>query len=142
MTTVSEDQAPVQVELNGLTLASNLTKSTYGFYIGENVLELVSGKSTFGVKQSVLDFKKLEMKNLTGESGSNASGRADYKVGEVSLNGKTIGSGALAMSLKNLNIPATLSLMQVYQSKLQPYERAAAEAVSYTHLTLPTNREV
>jgi uncharacterized protein YdgA (DUF945 family) len=48
----------------------------------------------------------------------------------VSFNGKTIGSGALAMSLKNLDIPATLSLMQVYQSKLQPYERAAAEATA------------
>lgn len=130
LTTVSEDQAPVQVELNGLTLASNLTKSTYGFYTGENVLELASGKSTFGVKQSVLDFKKFEMKNLTEESGSSASGRADYKIGEVSLNGKIVGSGALAMSLKNLDIPATLSLMQVYQSKLQPYERAAAEATA------------
>jgi uncharacterized protein YdgA (DUF945 family) len=128
--TVSEDQAPVQVELNGLTLASNLTKSTYGFYVGENVLELASGKSTFGTKQSVLDFKKFEMKNLTEESGTNASGRADYKVGEVSLNGKAVGSAAMAMSLKNLDIPATLSLMQVYQSKLQPYERAASEAIA------------
>ncbi|MFY0731944.1 YdgA family protein [Pseudomonas sp. NFX15] len=130
VTTVSEDQAPVQVELSGLTLASNLTKSTYGFYTGENVLELASGKSTFGVKQSVLDFKKFEMKNLTEEKGTSASGRADYRVADVSLNGKTIGSGALAMSVKNLDIPATLSLMQVYQTKLQPYERAAAEATA------------
>ena len=89
-----------------------------------------AAKPTFGVKQSVLDFKKFEMKNLTEEKGTNASGRADYKVGEVSLNGKTIGSGALAMSLKNLDIPATLSLMQIYQTKLQPYERAAAEAAA------------
>jgi uncharacterized protein YdgA (DUF945 family) len=51
-------------------------------------------------------------------------------VGEVSLNGKTVGSGQLAMSLKNLDIPATLSLMQIYQTKLQPYERAAAEAAA------------
>lgn len=48
----------------------------------------------------------------------------------MSLNGKTIGSGALAMSVKNLDIPATMSLMQVYQSKLQPYEREAAEATA------------
>ncbi|MGE8153939.1 YdgA family protein [Pseudomonas vancouverensis] len=130
VTTVSEDQAPVQIELSGLTLASNLKKSTYGFYTGENVLELASGKSTFGVKQSVLDFKKFEMKNLTEEKGTSASGRADYKVAEVALNGKTVGSAALAMSVKNLDIPATLSLMQVYQTKLQPYERAAAEATA------------
>jgi uncharacterized protein YdgA (DUF945 family) len=130
LVTVSEDQAPVQVELNGLTLASNLTKSTYGFYSGENVLELASGKSTFGLKQSVLEVKKFEMKNRTEESGTSASGRADYKVGEVSVNGKTVGSAAMAMSLKNLDIPSTMSLMQIYQSKLQPYERAVAEATA------------
>jgi uncharacterized protein YdgA (DUF945 family) len=77
-----------------------------------------------------LGFKKFEMKNQTEESGTSASGRADYKVGEVSLNGKTVGSAQMAMSLKNLDIPATMSLMQIYQTKLQPYERAAAEAVA------------
>ncbi len=59
LTTVSEDQAPVQVELSGLTLASNLTKSTYGYYTGDNTVELSNGKTTFGPKQSVLGFKKF-----------------------------------------------------------------------------------
>jgi uncharacterized protein YdgA (DUF945 family) len=68
------------------------------------------------------------MKNLTEESGSNASGRADYKVGEVTLNDKKIGSANMAMSLKNLDIPSTMSLMQIYQTKLQPYEKEAAAA--------------
>ena len=128
LTTVSEDQAPVQVELNGLTLASNLSKSTYGYYTGENTVALTNSQTTFGAKQSVLGFKNFEMKNQTEESGTSASGRADYKVGEVSLNGKAFGSAQLAMSLKNLDIPATMSLMQIYQSKLQPYEQLAAEA--------------
>ncbi|WP_166217945.1 YdgA family protein [Pseudomonas atagonensis] len=128
LVTVAEDQAPVQVELNGLTLASNLAKSSYGYYTGENTLELTNSKTTFGTKQSVLGVKNFEMKNLTEESGSNASGRADYKVGEVTLNDKKIGSANMAMSLKNLDIPSTMSLMQIYQTKLQPYEKAAAEA--------------
>jgi uncharacterized protein YdgA (DUF945 family) len=130
LSTVAEDQTPVKVEMNGLTFASNLTKSTYGFYIGENTVELTDSKTTFGAKQSILGVKKFEMKNQTEESGTSASGRADYKVGEVSLNGKTIGSAQMAMSLKNLDIPATMSLMQVYQTKLQPYEKAAAEAAA------------
>ena len=130
LTTVAEDQTPVKVELNGLTMASNLVKSTYGFYTGENTLELSDSKSTFGPKQSVLGLKKFEMKNLTEESGTSASGRADYIVGEVSVNGKAVGSAQMAMSLKNLDIPATMSLMQVYQTKLQPYEKAAAEAAA------------
>jgi len=128
LVTVAEDQAPVQVELNGLTLASNLSKSSFGYYIGDNTLELTNTKTTFGVKQSVLNFKNFEMKNATEESGNSASGRADYKIGEVSFNDKAVGSAKMAMSLKNLDIPASLSLMQLYQTKLQPYEQAAAEA--------------
>lgn len=73
------------------------------------------------------------MKNQTEESGTNASGRADYKVGELTFNGKTVGSAQMAMSLKNLDIPSTMSLMEIYQTKLQPYEQAAAAA------TLPVN---
>ena len=130
LTTVAEDQTPVKVELSGLTLASNLVKSTYGFYTGENTVELTDSKTTFGAQQSVLGIKKFEMKNQTEESGTSASGRADYKIGEVSLNGKTVGSAQMAMSLKNLDIPSTMSLMQIYQTKLQPYEKAAAEAVA------------
>ncbi|MGH8387199.1 MAG: YdgA family protein [Pseudomonas sp.] len=128
LTTVSEDQAPVQVELSGLTLASNLTKSTYGYYTGDNTLELSNSKTTYGAKQTVLGFKNFEMKNHTEESGTSASGRADYKIGEVSLNGKAVGSAQLALSLKNLDIPSTMVLMQIYQTKLQPYEQAATEA--------------
>ena len=130
LVTVSQDQAPVQVELNGLTLASNLTKSSYGYYTGENTLEVTSSKTTFGAKPMVLGVKNFEMKNRTEESGSNASGRADYKIGEVTLNDKKVGSAAMAMSLKNLDIPSTMSLMQIYQTKLQPYEKAAAEAAA------------
>ncbi|MGE8188603.1 YdgA family protein [Pseudomonas sp. NPDC086278] len=130
LTTVAEDQTPVKVELNGLTMASNLVKSTYGYYTGDNTLELTSSKTTFGAKQSVLGVNKFEMKNQTEETGTSASGRADYKVGELSFNGKTIGAAQLAMSLKNLDIPATMSLMQIYQTKLQPYEKAAAEATA------------
>jgi uncharacterized protein YdgA (DUF945 family) len=130
LSTISQDQAPVQIELNGLTLASNLNKSSYGYYLGQNTVELTSTKTTFGDKQSVLTFKNAEMKSSTEQSGTNAAGRADYKVGEVALNGKAIGTVQMAWSMKNLDIPATMSLMQVYQNKLQPYEAAAAAAAA------------
>lgn len=128
LVTVAEDQAPVQVELNGLTLASNLSKSTYGYYTGENILTLSNSKTTFSPKQTVLGLKNFEMKNQTQESGTSASGRADYKIDEVSLNDKKVGSAQMALSLKNLDIPSTLALMEIYQTKLQPYEQAVAEA--------------
>ncbi|WP_434611688.1 YdgA family protein [Pseudomonas sp. D2-30] len=128
LSTVAEDQTPVQIELSGLTLASNLTKSTYGYYMGDNTLLLSNSKTSFGEQKSVLGLKNFEMKNNSSEKGTSASGRADYKIGELSFNDKVIGSAQMAVSLKNLDIPATMSLMQVYQAKLQPYEKAAAEA--------------
>ncbi|MGY2261253.1 YdgA family protein [Pseudomonas sp. SDO55104_S430] len=128
LVTVAEDQAPVQVELSGLTLASNLNKSTYGYYTGENTLSLTNSKTTFSPKQTVLGFKNFEMKNQTQESGTTASGRADYKIDEVTLNDKKVGSVQMALSLKNLDIPSTMALMEIYQTKLQPYEQAVAEA--------------
>jgi len=130
LASVAEDQTPVQVELNGLTLASNLTKSTYGFYVGQNVLELTGTKVTFGAKQSVLSFKDSEMKSSTDESGTSLAGRADYKVGEIAYNDKAFGSAQMAWSMKNIDIPAGMSLMQVYQNKLQPYEAAVSAATA------------
>ncbi|VVN78175.1 YdgA family protein [Pseudomonas fluorescens] len=130
LSTVAEDQTPVLIELNGLTMASNLDKSSYGYYLGQNTLELTSTKTTFGEKQAVVTFKNAELKSSTHESGTNAAGRADYKVGEILYNGKAVGAANMAWSLKNLDIPATLSLVQVYQSKLQPYEAAAAAAAA------------
>ncbi|WP_260957067.1 YdgA family protein [Pseudomonas citri] len=128
LTTVSEDQTPVLVELNGLTLASNLSKSTYGYYMGDNSLLLSNTKASFGEPKSVLHLKNFEMKNSSAENGTSASGRADYKIGELSFNDKTIGAAQMAVSVKNLDIPATMSLVQLYQTKLQPYEKASAEA--------------
>ncbi len=128
LTSVAEDESPVKVELSGLTLASNLSKSTFGYYLGDNTVEVASSKTTFGDKQEVLNFKKLEMKTATSESGTNAAGRADYRIAEISLNDKPIGSAKMAWSMKNLDIPSTLALVQLYQTKLQPYEKAATAA--------------
>ena len=130
LTSVAEDESPVKVELNGLTLASNLAKSSFGYYLGDNTVEVANSKTTFGDKQEVLNFKKLEMKTATSESGTNAAGRADYRIAEISLNDKNIGSARMAWSMKNLDIPSTLALVQLYQTKLQPYEKAAAEAAA------------
>lgn len=100
LTSVAEDQSPVKVELNGLTLASNLTKSSFGYYLGDNTVEISSSKTTFGDKQAVLNLKKLEMKTATSESGTNAAGRADYKIAEITLNDKALGSAKMAWSMK------------------------------------------
>ncbi|SEN44713.1 Uncharacterized conserved protein YdgA, DUF945 family [Pseudomonas sp. ok272] len=128
LTGVAQDQTPVKVELHGLTMASNVSRGAYGFYLGDNLFELSSAKATLGEKQSVLALKKIETKGSTSESGTLAAGRVDYSVGDITLNDKPIGSAKMAWSMKNFEVPSALSLMEISQTRLQPYQEAAAAA--------------
>ena len=116
----SLDKPPAVIELNGLTLASDLNKSTYGFYLGQNVLVLSEGQLTFGVRQSVLGVKNFEYTGSASASGSLLSGRLTYNVGDITLDGKPVGSAQMVMTASSLDIPAMQSLLQTYQSKFQP----------------------
>ena len=116
----SLDKPPAVIELNGLTLASDLNKSTYGFYLGQNVLVLSEGQLTFGVRQSVLGVKNFEYTGSASANGSLLSGRLTYNVGDITLDGKPVGSAQMVMTASSLDIPAMQSLLQTYQSKFQP----------------------
>ena len=116
----SLDKPPAVIELNGLTLASDLNKSTYGFYLGQNVLVLSEGQLTFGVRQSVLGVKNFEYTGSASANGSLLSGRLTYNVGDITLDGKPVGSAQMVMTASSLDIPAMQSLLQTYQSKYQP----------------------
>ncbi|NBF06617.1 DUF945 family protein [Pseudomonas sp. Fl5BN2] len=124
------DQAPGKLEINGLTLASNLQKSSFGYYLGQNTVELSGAKATFGDKQSVLTLKNFEQKTSSEEAGSTVAGRADYRIGEIAFDGKSVGSAEMLWSMKNLDSQGMLDLMQVYQTVLQPYQTAATDAAS------------
>ena len=113
-------QPPVRVELNGLTLASDLTKSSYGFYLGQNVLELSEGQLTFGERQSVAKIKNFEYAGSASANGSLMSGRLSYNVGDITLDNKPVGSAQMVMTASSLDIPAMQALFQIYQTKFQP----------------------
>ena len=113
-------QPPVRVELNGLTLASDLTKSSYGFYLGQNVLELSEGQLTFGERQSVAKIKNFEYAGSASANGSLMSGRLSYNVGDITLDNKPVGSAQMVMTASSLDIPAMQSLLQIYQTKFEP----------------------
>ena len=107
----SPDKAPLKLEINGLTLASNLQKSSFDYFLGQNTLELSGLKATFGDKQSVLTLKHFEQKTFSEETGSTVAGRADYRVGEIAFDGKTVGSAEMLWSMKNLDSQGMLCLL-------------------------------
>ena len=115
-----------EAELSGLTIASNLEKSTFGFYTGQNTVELTDSKFTFGPQKAVLTVKGFEQKDSSETKDNNLAGRVDYKIDEIGYQGKPVGSAALAVSMKNVDIPAMLVLTKLYQDKMQPVQAAAA----------------
>jgi len=115
-----------EADLSGLTIASNLEKSTFGFYTGQNTIELSDSKFTFGPQKSVLSFKGFEQKDSSETKDNNLAGRVDYKIDEIGYQGKPVGSAAMAVSMKNIDIPAMLVLTKLYQDKMQPVQAAAA----------------
>lgn len=123
---VTPDQPPVQIELNGFTLASDLTKDPRDFYLGGSVVVLKETKVVFGEPQSVLTMKNFEQKDNLQANGDAMSGSLAYNIGEIGYNGKPVGSAKMLWTLSNLNIPAIKSLADFYQTQLQPAQQAAA----------------
>ncbi len=125
-----------EAELAGLTIASNLEKSTFGFYTGQNTIELTNSKFTFGPQKAVLTVKGFEQKDTSETKDNNLAGRVDYKIDEIGYQGKPVGSAAMALSMKNVDIPAMLVLTKLYQDKMQPVQAAAAAGEPVPELQL------
>ncbi|MGY2362513.1 YdgA family protein [Pseudomonas azotoformans] len=133
---VDANGAPFNAELAGLTVASNLEKSTFGFYTGQNTVELSDTKLTFGPQKAVLTLKGFEQKDTSEITDNNMSGRVDYKIDEIGYQGKPVGSAAMALSLKNIDVPSGLVLTKLYQDKMQPVQAAAAAGQPVPELQL------
>ncbi|MBF6028408.1 YdgA family protein [Pseudomonas sp. P115] len=128
--------APFNAELSGLTVASNLEKSTFGFYTGQNTVELTDTKVTFGPQKAVLTLKGFEQKDSSDIKDNNLAGRVDYKIDEIGYQGKAVGSAAMSLSVKNIDVPSGLVLTKLYQDKMQPVQAAAAAGQPVPELQL------
>ena len=123
---VDANGSPFEAELAGLTVASNLEKSTFGFYTGQNTVELTDTKLTMGPQKAVLTLKGFEQKDTSETKDNNLAGRVDYKIDEIGYQGKPVGSAAMALSMKNVDVPSMLVLTKLYQDKMAPVQAAAA----------------
>ncbi|PRA30175.1 YdgA family protein [Pseudomonas poae] len=133
---VDGNGAPFDIDLAGLTVASNLEKSTFGFYTGQNTVELTDSKVTFGPQKAVLTLKGFEQKDSSDIKDNNLAGRVDYKIDEIGYQGKPVGSAAMGLSVKNIDVPSGLVLTKLYQDKMQPVQAAAAAGQPVPELQL------
>ncbi|MNZ57486.1 hypothetical protein D3C78_754670 [compost metagenome] len=128
MKLVGDDHPPATFELKGLKIGGNLAATQHdAIYVGNVDVLLAEAKATLGPKQQVLLLKGLEQHVLqTLDGPDTVGGRVDYKVADISWDGRAVGSGQMAVSIKSLNAPALQSLSQWYQAHLPEFEQAAA----------------
>lgn len=125
---VYEDQPPVIFELKGLKLGGKLAATAFdNFYAGNVDLYLAEAKMTVGPRQQMLVIKGLEQNILQGVEGpETVGGRVEYKLGDITWDGRAVGKAQMTVSLKSINAPAFQALSNWYGSHLPEFEAAAA----------------
>ncbi|WP_060510209.1 YdgA family protein [Pseudomonas sp. NBRC 111124] len=128
MKLVGEDHAPATLELSGLKVGGNLAASKHdAVYVGNVDLLLAEAKATLGDKQQVLVLKGLEQNVLqTLDGPDTVGGRVDYRVADITWDGRAVGNAQMGVSVKSLNAPALQSLSKWYQAHLPEFEAAQA----------------
>ncbi|MFJ4064734.1 YdgA family protein [Pseudomonas sp. NPDC089996] len=128
MKLVGEDHPPTSLELSGLKVGGNLAASKHdAVYVGNVDLLLAEAKATLGEKQQVLVLKGIEQNALqTLDGPDTVGGRVDYRVADITWDGRAVGSAQMGVSVKSLNAPALQSLSKWYQAHLPEFEAAQA----------------
>ncbi|WP_026001324.1 YdgA family protein [Pseudomonas donghuensis] len=133
---VAPDRAPLKVEIKGLSLTGDMTKTPFGFYVGQMDMAVADSVATFGDQQKVLVLKGLAQNNEYKNDGDKLSARMEYKVADINYDGKAIGAGEMIWSLKRFDIPAMQALITWYQSRLPEFQQAAAVGEGMPELTM------
>ncbi|NIE78501.1 DUF945 domain-containing protein [Pantoea sp. Ap-967] len=125
---VGEDHPPATFELSGLKLGGNLAATKHdAVYAGNVDVLLAEAKATLGAKQQVLVLKGIEQNLLQALDGPDTvGGRVDYRVAEITWDGRAVGAAQMGVSLKSLDAPALQALGQWYQAHLPEFEAAQA----------------
>lgn len=128
MKLVGDDHPPATFELSGLKVGGNLAASKHdAVYVGNVDLLLAEAKATLGARQQQLVLKGIEQNLLqTVDGPDTVGGRADYRVADITWDGRAVGSLQMGVSVKSLNAPALQSLSQWYQAHLPEFEAAQA----------------
>ncbi|WP_028634634.1 YdgA family protein [Pseudomonas parafulva] len=128
MKLVRDDQPPATFELQGLKLGGKLAATAHdNIYTGNADLYLAEAKVTLGPRQQVLVMKGLEQNALqTLEKGDNVGARVEYKVDDITWDGRAVGKGQLVVSLNSINAPALQALSLWYKAHLPEFEAASA----------------
>ncbi|WP_062391054.1 YdgA family protein [Pseudomonas abietaniphila] len=134
--TATSEEGPVSLSLRDLTFNTGGTKGKSGFYLGHSDAKVTS--ATFqAAGRPPVQFKDFVNTSLLQEVEGNLNAQVTYDIGDITFDGKDVGSSQMVWKFANFDIASTKALLQIYQEKIQPQaQAAAAEGDSYTpHLS-------
>ncbi|WP_028943099.1 YdgA family protein [Pseudomonas vranovensis] len=119
-------RAPWNVEVSGLKLTGDMSKTEFGYYVGTSALGVAETKAVLGEQQKVLVIKQLEQNAASEINGDTLTGKVAYKVGDINFDAKPVGSSEMLLSFKRIDVPAMQSLIAWYQKRLPELQAAQA----------------
>ncbi|MFJ4346817.1 YdgA family protein [Pseudomonas sp. NPDC089401] len=138
MTLVSDQHPPATFELKDLKLGGNLAATEHpSIYVGNVDLLLGEAKATLGPKQQVITAKGIEQNFLqTLDGPGTVGGRVDYRVADITWDGRPVGNLQMGVSAKSLNAAALESLSKWYQAHLPEFEAAQAAGEAFPRIQM------
>lgn len=138
MKLVSEDQPPVIFELNGLKLGGKLAATAHdNLFTGNADLYLAETKVTLGPRQQALVIKGGELSTLQSLEGPDTfGGRVEYKLGDITWDGRAVGKAQMIVGFKSIHAPALQALSNWYAAHLPEFEAAATAGQSAPQINM------
>lgn len=116
--TVLANDETLRFAFKGMSLNSNTRKGSTDLYLGENEVRLQQIEFQAGEHAPVL-LKDFVQRDETTEADQQISAWQSYDVGMISYQGLDIGSSQMLWRVKNLDVTALQSLIELYGTLLQ-----------------------
>ncbi|WP_068827278.1 YdgA family protein [Pseudomonas sp. BMS12] len=126
---LESSDAPLTIEIKGMTLNSQTEKGASDFYLGSNEVRLQAIEVLVGDDMPIV-LKDVVQRDETAEADGKLSARYGYDVGMVSFQGHDLGSSQMLWSMKNLDGSALQSLVALYGDLMQSdwqYQKTSSE---------------
>ena len=117
-------EAPVSVTLKGIALSTDLTMSSYDYFVGSMNLDIAESNLSFAANQS-LHFGKFEQRDVYSIEDTGLSLKQAVNLADISFSGNPIGSTRFAWSVERLDPQAVGSLVKWYEQNLVQLQSAA-----------------
>lgn len=131
---IANKKTHLDVQLKDFDLNIDLNKTAHDFYVGNRSITLGEGRLNGWGSPTQVDLKGLELKSLSKANGELMEAQDVYRVQDIILNGKSVASASMNLAVRDINIPAFLSMRSIIESLSQKIQRQPGTPLTYDQL--------